>query len=202
MSEAYHCDEDDALEILKRIPNNPSTMPFRHWVTGDFPTDDLGLDDCIEALLWSDHGVAIRAVDDVPNRTYWVNHNGDLQALTDDCAIRSPHEAAVMLEGELRTETIDVVAILTEDAPEPARSVGKEIVTDGGQDMIRAAARVYCTNCKQWNSHNDGDCNICGEAIKEVATDGGRPPLRRCTDCGLIHRPTEACRAANGGGDR
>lgn len=161
MSEAYHCDEDDSLEILKRIPNNPSTMPFRHWITGEFPSDELGVDDCIEALLWSDHGVAIRAVDDVPPRTYWINHNGDLQALTENRAIRSPHEAAVMLDGELRTETIDVVAILTEDAPEPARSVGKEI-----------------------------------------ATDGGRPPLRRCSDCGLIHRPTEACRAANGGGGR
>jgi hypothetical protein len=219
-----------------------------------------------------------------------------------------------------------VVAILIEDAPESVRAIGKEIVTDGGEQLSDPGARVYCPNCKSWNSHDDGDCNICGEMIAEaegeqtrvghckhdatdvyagrgkngrdmlsvaapgqrgwlgnpftlddhsraesirafrqafedklqredefraavadlagktlgcwcqhvsdsepachaqviaewadklaeqddaalddaerIVTDGGRPPLRRCSDCGLIHRPTEACRAASGGGDR
>ena len=323
----YHVvDEDDTLEILKRIPNNPGTMPFRHWVTGDLPSDHLGIDDCIEALLWSDHGVALCTVDDdVADRTYYVNHHGDLQAVSDERAVDSPHEAAVMLDSELDAEGFDVVAVLAEDAPEPARSVGKEIVTDGGERVSDPGARVYCSSCKCWRSHDDGDCTICGETIAEteaeetrvghckhdatdvyagrgrggrdmlsvpkpgkrgwlgnpftlddhsraesirafrqafedklqrddefraavadlagktlgcwcqhvsdsepgchaeviaewadrlanegdtalddaeqIVTDGGRPSLRRCSDCGLIHRPTEACRAANGGGD-
>lgn len=202
MSEAYHCDEDDALEILKRIPNNPSTMPYRHWVTGDLPSDHLGIDDCIEAMLWSDHGVVTRAVDDAGDRTYHVDHNGDLQAVSAEKEVRSPGEAAVMLDADLDSDGIDVVAVLAEKAAEPTRSVGKEIVTDGGQQVSDPGARVYCPGCKCWRSLDDGDCNICGETIKQVATDGGRAPLRRCSGCGLIHRPTEACRAANGGGDR
>lgn len=76
-----------------------------------------------------------------------------------------------------------------------------DIVTDGGERVSDPGARVYCPNCKQWNSHTDGDCSICGETIKQAVTDGGRPPLRRCPDCGLIHRATGACRAPNRGGD-
>lgn len=148
-------------EILRQIPTNIETIAFRQFVAGDRESTDIGVDEVINGLLWSDNGVAIRAVDDAPTRTYWVNHNGDLQALSDEVAIRSPDEAAVMLDGELRTETIDVVAIGVDDAPERVQAIGKAIVTDGG-----------------------------------------RPPLRRCTNCGLIHRPTESCRAAGGGVSR
>lgn len=288
MSEDYHCDEDDSLEILNRIPDNPSTMPFRHWVTGSLPSEHLGIDDCIEALLWSDHGVAIRAVDEPSDRTYYVDHNGDLQALAGEREISSPNEAAVMLDGDLDAAAVDVVAILIEDAPGSVRAIGKEIVTDGGRDFVEqnagrcdicgklinmeagemlttatysvdeeikaehdltdedaingvadalervaespagydlaetiretgemrahvscldetnyseletdiepddgletdggqqvsdSAARLYCPGCKCWRSLDDGDCNICGETIKEVATDGGecveKPP--------------------------
>jgi len=46
----------------------------------------------------------------------------------------------------------------------------------------------------------EGDAAL--DDAERIVTDGGRQPLRRCSKCGLIHRPTGACRAVNGGGDR
>lgn len=175
MTETDTCDE---MAILRRIPTNCHTTPARQWIVGDRADTEIDAVDLEIAMCWADHNVALRSsfAEGHPGYHYHVDHHGDLAICRADSGDTvASTDARAELADDLADDAVTVEAILVDEtAPEHLRSVGKRIVTDGGT-VSHPAERVYCENCHQFNSHDDGDCALCGERIKEVATDGGQP---------------------------
>ena len=263
---------------------------------------------------------------DNPIIGYVVGPSDDAVTVCTECAEPDDDTQAIHDSGVYGDQVPYPECWVCQELMRPETADTDDLVTDGGERVSDPGARVYCSNCKSWNSHDNGDCSICGETIAEfeaeetrvghckhdatdvyvgrgrggrdmlsvaepgqrgwlgnpftlddhsraesirafrqafedklqrddefraavtdlagktlgcwcqhvsdtepgchaeviaewadklaregdaalddaerIVTDGGRPPLRRCSECGLIHRETEACRAANGGGDR
>lgn len=131
-------DTCDEMAILRRIPTNCHTTPARQWIVGDRDDTEIDPADLELALLWADHNVALRSsfTDDQPGYHYHVDQHGDLafcHAETGDRVAMS--DARAELADDLADPAVSVEAILVDEtAPEHLRSVGKQIVCDGGRD--------------------------------------------------------------------
>jgi len=192
---------DNEMAILRRIPSNPVTLPARQWLVGDRDDDEITAADIREMMLWSDHAVAIKTSLEMtmvehPGYYITVDRAGDLEVIdVETGTVVDVADPAAELERHLDDDAVDVVACLTEGKPERLRSVGKEIVTDGG--ITDPGAQRYCQYCHCWRSVDDGDCHVCGRSIdgkRDVITDGGRDTstfsVTEGMECAAVHVDT------------
>lgn len=171
MTESKVAADCDELEVLRHIPSNPQTVQFRQWIVGDRTDDEISVEECVTGMLWSDHAVALESTLTAGHAgyCYFVDHCGDLQVTTAEGSDPNAQDAATELAGDLADDAIDVVAIRTEGQPNALRSVGKEIVTDGGRET-----RVgHCEHCDTDVELGDEDVPAALAAWREHAESHG-----------------------------